>query len=151
MNSQQQGHMNPGQGLKSSQYSTNHTMHLASQTADLTGHQNRFPSGQWPPRMPIGQHRPLPANYRCAICKKPGHPKSLCPDAVIKISKFKKDNLNSVFINFFISIYVNQVGWERGGGDKRVKYTNGSFFSSQTLSYCVLICFVLIVAVRKIL
>lgn len=38
----------------------------------------------WTPRMPMSTaaNRPLPANYVCIICKKPGHHKSLCPEAV---------------------------------------------------------------------
>lgn len=95
MNSQ--SHMSVGSGLKSSQYSTNNTLtqaHLESASAQapmsaqaiqqtmVSG--NRYTAGaQWPPRMPPGQHRPLPATYRCTICKKPGHPKNMCPDAVI--------------------------------------------------------------------
>lgn len=95
MNSQ--SHMSVGSGHKSSQYSTNNTLsqvHLESasgqapmsaqaiQQTMVSG--NRYTAGaQWPPRMPPGQHRPLPATYRCTICKKPGHPKNMCPDAVI--------------------------------------------------------------------
>lgn len=30
-------------------------------------------------------NRPLPANYVCTICKKPGHHKQLCPEAVCHI------------------------------------------------------------------
>lgn len=94
MNSQ--SHMTVGpNGHKSSQYSTNNTLtqaHLESasgqapmsaqaiQQTMISG--NRYTAGaQWPPRMPPGQHRPLPATYRCTICKKPGHPKNMCPDA----------------------------------------------------------------------
>lgn len=93
MNSQSQ--MASSGGVKSSQYSTNNTMmqqHLTSQNLDtgsqnvmsaqaVLQQQNRFTGSQWPPRMPLGQHRPLPATYRCTICKKPGHPKNMCPDA----------------------------------------------------------------------
>ena len=46
--------------------------------------------GNWPPRMPMTPSR-LPPNYLCTICKKPGHLKSLCPEAVI-IRK-KKDTI----------------------------------------------------------
>lgn len=97
MNSQSQ--LGGGPSMKTSQYSTNNTMliqqHLNNTTAGDTSttgtmsaqtimqqqQQNRFTGGQWPPRMPLGQHRPLPATYRCGICKKPGHLKNLCPDA----------------------------------------------------------------------
>lgn len=114
MNSQSQ--IGPSQGgPKSSQYSSNNTMLLSAQALESGAQagqpmsaqailqqqqmqsQNRFTGGQWPPRMPLGQHRPLPANYRCTICKKPGHPKNLCPDAVIKIL-FKTFWLGKVLI-----------------------------------------------------
>ena len=44
------------------------------------------------PRMPMMMTQqapmPLPANYRCVICKKPGHHKNLCPEAVSLYFKF---------------------------------------------------------------
>lgn len=110
MNSQSQ--MGPVQSMKTSQYSTNNTMlqqHLTSGDTSTIGtmsaqaimqqqQQNRFTGAQWPPRMPLGQHRPLPATYRCGICKKPGHLKNLCPDAVIKVFL----NKNDVFVQFVV-------------------------------------------------
>ena len=85
----QQSQMTLAPGHKSSQYSTNNTMtqaHLDSASAQAVQHTisgNRYTAGaQWPPRMPLGQHRPLPATYRCGICKKAGHPKNMCPEAV---------------------------------------------------------------------
>lgn len=49
----------------------------------------RFLGGKWPRNnmMQPGQaailaNRPLPPNYVCTICKKPGHHKQLCPEAV---------------------------------------------------------------------
>ena len=91
----QQSQMTVAPGHKSSQYSTNNTMtqaHLDSasgqavMSAQAVQHAisgNRYTAGaQWPARMPLGQHRPLPATYRCGICKKAGHPKNMCPEAV---------------------------------------------------------------------
>ena len=41
---------------------------------------NRYTANMWPIPQQM-QIRPLPLSYRCAICKKTGHPKNLCPDA----------------------------------------------------------------------
>ena len=63
---------------------------------------NRFTANQWPPRMPM---RPLPATYRCGICKKPGHPKNMCPDAVNNICFYLV--LNALTLNLFVLLSIN--------------------------------------------
>jgi hypothetical protein len=54
---------------------------------DGHGHLGRFGSTStmstgsgWP--RPPGVNRSVPSNYTCPICKKPGHTKNMCPDAV---------------------------------------------------------------------
>jgi hypothetical protein len=44
-----------------------------------------MPGAAWQPRMPMMPNqgaRPLAPNYRCIICKIPGHHKNQCPHAV---------------------------------------------------------------------
>ena len=55
-------------------------------TTSLNHFTNRFLGGKWPrtntPAV-ILANRPLPPNYVCTNCKKPGHHKQLCPEPVI--------------------------------------------------------------------
>ena len=60
----------------SSSFSSNKTINRFGNNS--TGANTMNTSSSWP-RMPNMQR--LPANYVCNICKKAGHPKSLCPEA----------------------------------------------------------------------
>ena len=121
MNSQCQ--MPGGSMSNNSQYSTNNKLihntqtdaTMAAGTQQMTAQAilqqqqqfqqqagNRFTANQWPPRMPM---RPLPATYRCGICKKPGHPKNMCPDAVNNLCFYLV--LYALTLNLFVLLSIN--------------------------------------------
>ena len=67
-----------------------------------------IPGSNWPPRMPMinPANRPLHPNYRCVICKKPGHHKNLCPEAVRQFFFIIEPFFFCVRLNFYIRWFL---------------------------------------------